>query len=176
MPGLVRDPIHLFLNSPDGACPGPKALHDTPLSVPTVHSRACVAPHASQSRTELVFPHQPHPQLVVSSLADGTTIQEGCLGQHSGLIFEAFSLYSSNSNVPVRPADTQPLKHMPRLLLPASPHQACAIQPEIMLPPGGTCQCLETSRAGTAGEGEALLASRSRGHYPVVDKMASTAK
>lgn len=106
VPGLVRDPIHLFLNSPDGACPGPKALHDTPLSVPTVYSRACVAPHASQSVTELVVPHRPHPQPVVSNSADGTTIQEGCLGQHSGLIFEAFSLYSSNSNVPVRPVDT----------------------------------------------------------------------
>ena len=106
MPGLVQDPIHLFLNFPDGACPGPKALHDTPLSVPTVYSHACAAPHASQSRTELVVPHQSHPQLVVSSSADGTTIQAGCLGQHSGLIFEAFSLYSANSNVPVRPADT----------------------------------------------------------------------
>lgn len=84
---------------------GPR-LYMTPLCLYPQYTHVPVWHHASQSGTELVAPHQPHPQLVVSSSADGTTIQEGCLGQHSGLIFEAFSLYSSNSNGPVRPADT----------------------------------------------------------------------
>lgn len=106
VPGLIQVPLHPLLSFPNGAYPGPKALHNTPLLVSPQYTHVpawyltLVTP-----QIELFIPHKPHPSLVVPSSANDTTIHIGCLGQQSGLTFEAFGLHSSKSNVSIRPVD-----------------------------------------------------------------------
>lgn len=85
---------------------GPR-LHMTPLCLyPPRYSHACLAPHTHHSQIELFIPHKPTPSWLSPARQMGTTMHIGCLGQHSGLIFEAFSLHTSKSSVPVRAVDT----------------------------------------------------------------------
>lgn len=47
VPGLIQVPLHPLLSFPNGAYPGPKALHNKHSSpcFPTVYSCACLVPH-----------------------------------------------------------------------------------------------------------------------------------
>lgn len=122
---------------------GPR-LHMTPLCLyPPRYSHACLAPHTHHSQIELFIPHKPTPSWLSPARQMGTTMHIGCLGQHSGLIFEAFSLHTSKSSVPVRAVDTASKTYTKAPASnPAATPVLCCSAGDRAAPPGGIWQCL----------------------------------